>query len=130
MKIELSNEQFRTLAEAVALAHVITDDLSEFDDTDIETQLNEERHHKIRALEDYVVQHAPLFDALDIVENDGGILSLNEEAFSKIMEEIVLPYDNSVFWDELEDRLVERELAKLEGEVDDLESVEHQLRKD
>ena len=130
MKIELTNEQYRTLVEAVAIAHAVTDETLDGGDSEDEVERSAARHGAMRSLEDYVVQHAPLFDALDLVENEAGLLSLNEEAMGRIMNEVILPYDEAVFWQELEDRLILRELENLEGEVDDLESVEHQLRKD
>jgi len=131
MKIEFTKEQYRALVEAVALAHSVSDELRGLEEiVEGEDERSEARHRDMNGLEDYVIQHAPLFDSLDLVENDGGMLSLNQEALGDLMEEVIMPYNQEVFWQELMERLVERDLEKLDGEIDTPELVEHQLRKD
>src|SRR3989344_1476463 len=103
MKIELTKEQYRTLVEAVAVVHSMVDEMRGCGDDEEEAERNEERHQALNALENYVLQHAPLFDSLDLVENEGGLMVSNEKLMGQVLEEIILPYDNAIFWNELEE---------------------------
>lgn len=124
MKIELTREQYRNLLGYLVVAGSVLGPLADFGGG------SREESEAAQSLEDYVAQHAPMFDSLDMVHNHEGLLHVDDAVLEKVMDEVTSEYDEMIFWTELEDRLVERELAKLDGEIDDLESVEHQLRKD
>lgn len=124
MKIDLTREQYRNLLGYLVIANSVLGPLGDF------AEGFESDAKAGQDLEDYIAQHAPMFDSEDMVHNHDGLLHVDDEVMYKVLGEVMEEYDDYVFWEQLEDRLVERELIKLEGEIDDLESVEHQLRKD
>ena len=124
MKIDFTREQYRNLLGYLVIANSVLGPLGDF------AEGFEDEAGAGQDLEDYIAQHAPMFDSIDMVHNHDGLLHVDDEVIFQVMGEVMDEYDDLAFWDQLEDRLVLRDLAKMAGEIDDLESVEHQLRKD
>ena len=108
MKINFTNKEFEALFDMVSIADWI---LHAHQNTDVDDQYS--------ALEQKILSHAKDFGMGDIVEYDKELqryFSTRDYEESDQFQGVIDDYDDQTFWDELINRLVDRDLIQRFGE--------------
>jgi hypothetical protein len=108
MKMNISKKEFRLLVEMLYLA----DWMMHSHATD-----DEQHHHEHQKLRNKILSHYKEMEAEDIIEYSEQLNEFfeNSDYDDYIHEKFIDHYDNENFWDELIDRLAERDLVNKIG---------------
>ncbi|OHA05848.1 MAG: hypothetical protein A2934_04975 [Candidatus Sungbacteria bacterium RIFCSPLOWO2_01_FULL_47_10] len=106
MKIDFTKEDYRRLVKMGEIADCVFGLLGDF----VSDEYKKESE-QIEKLQSRILEYANDFDCQDLVERYEDKTVIKEKEFEKIME-ILDDYDDYVFWDELEERLANRDMEK------------------
>lgn len=125
MKINLTKKQYRDLIEFLDVANYIYG-LS----GDMVDEKYKPKSDKLYELIDYFLEFAKDFDSTDIVDEFEGRKFVEEKLSEKHLE-MVLEYDDYVFWEKLAELLSKRDFWRIHGEekikkMDDMEIIRGQ----
>lgn len=108
--LNLTDEQFRTLLKMAFYGDWICSS------TKLDEEMDQE-DKEVRELKDYILKQAKFFKCKEYVQKFAeGDVELKEEVETKYLEK-VYKYDEEIFWDNLIDKLVRRDMLKKYGEI-------------